>query len=192
MRITIGEGSRFTQPSFDTVKLSNARQADGGDYVCEARMGNNELNRSRPVTLVFCSKWLRHSLAAHIMSLSSIAQPTITGLPAPMTHTEGERFELICSFTGVPNPEIRWEKDGSVFLLGEGRRIINSTAGTTKTSQLEISTLLLSDAGVYTCSVTNVANMATSNGMDSRSVRLEVRGEGVIEVINASNNKHIT
>ena len=191
MRITTGEGSHFTQPSFDTVKLSNARQADGGDYVCEARMGNNVLNRSQPVTLVFCSKWLRHSLAAHIMFLSPTAQPTITGLPAPMTHTEREHFELICSFTGIPNPEIHWEKDGSVFLLGEERRVINNTADTTKTSQLEISSLLLSDAGMYTCSVTNVANMATSNGMDSRSVRLEVRGEES-EVMNVSNNKHLT
>ena len=91
----------------------------------------------------------------------------------PAVHTEGDRFELICSFTGIPNPEIHWEKDNSVFLLGEGRRIINSTGGTTKTSQLEITTLLRSDAGVYTCSVTNVANRA------SRSVRLEVRGKQI-------------
>ena len=113
------------------------------------------------------------------MSLSPIAQPVVTDLPMPAVHTEGDWFELICSFTGIPNPEIRWEKDNSVFLLGEGRRIINSTGGTTKTSQLEITTLLLSDAGVYTCSVTNVANMAMSNGMDRRSVRLEVRGKQI-------------
>ena len=113
------------------------------------------------------------------MSLSPIAQPIVTDLPMPGVHTEGVQFELICTFTGIPNPDIRWEKDGSVFLLGEGRRIINSTGGTTKTSQLEITTLLRSDAGVYTCSVTNVANRAMSNGMDLRSVRLEVRGEEV-------------
>ena len=114
-----------------------------------------------------------------ITFLFPTADPEVVSLPQPTTHTEGDRFELICSFTGIPNPEIRWEKDNSVFLLGEGRRIINSTGGTTKTSQLEITTLLLSDAGVYTCSVTNVANRAMSNGIDSRSVRLEVRGEGV-------------
>ena len=64
---------------------------------------------------------------------------------------------------------IHWEKDGSVFSLEEGRRIINSTGRST----LEIKRLLVSDAGVYSCSVSNVG------GMDSRSVRLEVRGEGV-------------
>ena len=97
------------------------------------------------------------------------AQPTIESLPAPPTHTEGDRFELVCSFTGVPAPEIRWEKDGSLFLLGEGRRVINSTGR----SQLEIYGLTLSDAGVYTCTVSNVADTA------ARSVRLEVRGKGV-------------
>ena len=86
-----------------------------------------------------------------------------------MTHTEGTRFELVCSFTGIPAPDIHWEKDGSVFLLGEGRRVINSTGR----SQLVISSLLRSDAGLYTCSVANIAGMAV------RSVRLEVRGEGV-------------
>ena len=78
----------------------------------------------------------------------------------------------MCSFTGIPAPEICWEKDGSVFLLGEGRRVINST-GSPLRSVLVINSLLHSDAGVYTCSVSNVA------GTDMRNVRLEVRGEGV-------------
>ena len=112
-----------------------------------------------------------------ITFLFPTADPEVESLPQPTTHTEGDRFELICTFTGIPNPEIRWEKDNSVFLLGEGRRIINSTGGTTKTSQLEITTLLRSDAGLYTCSVTNVANRVMRNRMDSRSVRLEVRGK---------------
>ena len=96
------------------------------------------------------------------------ALPTIVDLPAPPTHTEGDHFELVCSFTGIPAPEIRWERDGSLFRLGEGRRVINSTGR----SQLEINSLALSDAGVYNCSVSNVADTA------ARSVRLEVRGEG--------------
>ena len=114
------------------------------------------------------------------LSFSPTAQPTIVDLPAPMTHTEGDRFELVCSFTGIPAPEIRWEKDGRVFLLGEGRRVINSTGR----SQLVIYSLALSDAGLYTCSVSNVADTA------ARSVRLEVRGVGVKNVKNAPIIKH--
>ena len=89
---------------------------------------------------------------------------TITDLPSPPTHTEGDRFELVCSFTGVPVPDIRWEKDGIVFPLGESRSITNSTGR----SQLVINSLALSDAGVYTCTVSNVA------GMDMRIVSLAV------------------
>ena len=86
-----------------------------------------------------------------------------------MNHTEGDRFVLVCSFSGTPPPVVGWLKDGSIFLTEEGRRITNSTGR----SQLEINSLALSDAGEYTCSVSNVA------GTDTRSVRLEVRGEGV-------------
>ena len=97
------------------------------------------------------------------------ALPFIVDLPAPMNHTEGDYFVLVCSFIGTPPPIVGWQKDGSMFLLGEGRSIINSNGS----SQLEINSLALSDAGVYTCSVTNVA------GMNTRSVRVEVRGEVV-------------
>ena len=81
------------------------------------------------------------------MSISPFptALPAVVNLPAPMSHTEGTHFELVCTFTGIPAPDISWEKDGSVFLLGEGRRVTNSTGR----SQLEINSLTLSDAGVY-------------------------------------------
>ena len=102
------------------------------------------------------------------MYVSSTAQPTIVDLPPPTTHTEGDHFELVCTFTGIPAPQICWQKDGSVFLLGEDRRVINIT----ESSQLEINSLLHSDAGLYTCSVANIAGMA------AQSVILEVRGEG--------------
>ena len=59
---------------------------------------------------------------------SSTARPTIVSLPAPDTITEGMRFELLCMFTGVPAPNILWQKDDHVFLLGEvGRAGESST-----------------------------------------------------------------
>ena len=105
----------------------------------------------------------------NIVYVYPTALPFIVDLPAPMNHTEGDYFVLVCSFIGTPPPIVGWQKDGSMFLLGEGRSIINSNGS----SQLEINSLALSDAGVYTCSVTNDA------GMNTRSVRLEVRGEVV-------------
>ena len=168
--------TNFEQVSFDTMRLSGAQPWDGGDYVCVAKTGNLHLDRSQPKRLVYCSKYFVVVFSSPAvktmttcMSLFPTARPTIVDLPAPTTHTDGDHFELVCSFTGIPAPEIHWEKDGSLLLLGEGMRIVNSTGR----SQLEIISLLQSDAGVYRCSVTNVA------GMDTQSVRLEVRGEGV-------------
>ena len=51
-----GNFTSFTQVSYDTVRLTMIQQGDGGDYVCEARMGTNVLNQSQPERLVFCSK----------------------------------------------------------------------------------------------------------------------------------------
>ena len=51
-----GNFTRFTQVSYDTVRVSVVQQDDSGDYVCEARIGTNEFNQSRPERLVFCSK----------------------------------------------------------------------------------------------------------------------------------------
>ena len=93
-----------------------------------------------------------------------------------MTHTEGDTFVLVCSFSAIPPPRIRWEKDGELFLPGEGRRIINSTIiNGTGQSQLEINSLVLSDAGAYTCMVSNLAGMA------ARSVSLAVGGESQLK-----------
>ena len=60
LQITPGEGmfSNFARVAnkFDTVRLTGAQRPDGGQYVCEARDGSRQLNRSQPVDLVFCSK----------------------------------------------------------------------------------------------------------------------------------------
>jgi len=120
-----------------------------------------------------------------MLSLSPTALPTIVELPMPMTHTEGDTFVLVCSFSAIPPPVIRWEKDGSLFLLGEGRRIINSTgANGTGQSQLEIESLLISDAGLYNCTISNTA------GTTNMSVRLEVGGEKVNLKLTTLNMKY--
>ena len=48
---------RFEQVFFDTLRLSGARQADCGDYSCEARMEGNVLTQSPTKELKCCSKY---------------------------------------------------------------------------------------------------------------------------------------
>ena len=60
LQITPGQGlfSNFerVQNQFDTLRLTEAQLMDSGQYVCEARDGSRQLNRSQPVDLEFCSK----------------------------------------------------------------------------------------------------------------------------------------
>ena len=64
LQITPGQGmfSNFARVAnkFDTIRLTGAQQTDDGQYVCEARDGSRQLNRSEPVNLVFCSKCQVH------------------------------------------------------------------------------------------------------------------------------------
>ena len=91
-----------------------------------------------------------------------------------MIGVEGDRFKIVFNFIGFPAPQICWEKDGSAFLIGEGREIINSHGR----SVLKINSLALSDTGVYTCLVTSVA------GTRTWVVRLKVEGKSAHEVGN--------
>ena len=84
-QITPGQGdfSNFqtVDGRFDTIMLTMAQQTDGRDYVCEARRGVVELNRSQPVELVFCSKWLSWSIS------SSPAAHTIHNVYVSLPHS---------------------------------------------------------------------------------------------------------
>ena len=96
-------------------------------------------------------------------------------LPAQVIGVEGDRFKIVFNFIGFPAPQICWEKDGSAFLIGEGREIINSHGR----SVLKINSLALSDAGVNTCLLTSVARTRIW------VVRLKVEGKGTHEVMHA-------
>ena len=60
LQITPGQGSfsnfERVPNRFDTIRLTGAQLTDSGQYVCEARDGSRQLNRSQPRDLVFCSK----------------------------------------------------------------------------------------------------------------------------------------
>ena len=75
LQITPGQGlfSNFerVQNQFGTLRLTEAQLMDSGQYVCEARDGSRQLNRSQPVDLEFCSKLLNvypHTQATFLSS----------------------------------------------------------------------------------------------------------------------------
>ena len=59
---------------------------------------------------------------------------------------DGNRVSLLCDVSGVPDPQITWEKDGAEVQRG----------GTSYT----IETSVESDSGNYTCIASNIAGKA--------------------------------
>ena len=104
-----------------------------------------------------------------------LVDPTIIG---DLTFTkknpdEGEETVGSCSWTGSPDPDITWYKDGSPLIEGKlpkRIRITMTTEDGTHQSSLEIDKVELSDTGDYTCNVSNPV------GFVFRRNRLEVQG----------------
>ncbi|XP_031749625.1 obscurin-like protein 1 isoform X2 [Xenopus tropicalis] len=100
-------------------------------------------------------------LNANILDLSQTELPPVTELPPHFLLTpvsqrlcRGQSGELTCKVSGVPEPTIRWEKDGrSLDELCDGSHYCLSPGGHT----LSISRVHPPDAGVYVCRATNTA-----------------------------------
>ena len=96
------------------------------------------------------------------LSYTFTALPKIVNLQIPKTVAEGENIALMCLFTGIPPPVVYWEKDGNVLTPIGNRRVDNSQDGL---SQLRIDFSTPTDAGEYTCVVTNLAGTVMQSGM---------------------------
>ena len=63
--------------------------------------------------------------------------------------------------SGTPTPDVTWLKDG-VVLSDDDDRVAISTDLSMRESQLEITSVIPEDSGLYTCSASNLAGVAVS------------------------------
>ena len=105
--------------------------------------------------------------------------PVLSTILGDLTFTkknpdEGEETVASCSWTGSPDPDITWYKDGFPLIEGELPSRMRITRRReddgTHHSSLEIDGVELSDTGEYTCNVSNPV------GFVFRHNRLEVQG----------------
>ena len=73
----------------------------------------------------------------------------------------GETVTLTCTVSGVPRPVITWLRGNSPIIPSDRIRTRTETNVTHITSQLEVSNLMESDGGSYTCSAANEADTIT-------------------------------
>ena len=86
--------------------------------------------------------------------------PQFVLTPEDKTVTGGTSVSLKCSATGVPMPDISWQKDsGSDFPAARERRMHVDP----DTNTYVITSVKADDMGVYTCSATNLAGSITTN-----------------------------
>lgn len=100
-------------------------------------------------------------------------------IPDDTTAVEGNTLILTCVGSGVPSPVVTWLKGGENVLTAlDGSRVsVNSSdieeGGVTFVqTTLEICSLELTDAGMYSCVATN------DNGTETHSLQVDVEARG--------------
>ncbi|XP_071421021.1 hemicentin-1 [Pithys albifrons albifrons] len=122
-------------PGGSKLQIAHSKLLDSGTYTCVASNVEGEAQKT------------------YVLSIQ--APPHIVGseVPSEVGAVLGQRVQLPCSAHGVPTPRLRWLKDGKAVASDDLQRIRVSPDGST----LNISRVLSSDAGKYTCVATNPA-----------------------------------
>jgi len=132
-----GKGMEITSE----LRLKNLTHVDIGSYQCivENIYGATYSNKADMTVYVY---------------------PQFVLTPKDKTVQGGSTAALKCSATGVPQPDISWQKDsGSDFPAARERRIRVDP----ETNTYVIMNVKADDMGIYTCTATNLAGAITTN-----------------------------
>nr|XP_032653549.1 hemicentin-2 isoform X2 [Chelonoidis abingdonii] len=125
-------------PGSQILQIPRVRISIGGKYTCVAL---NAAGRDEKLFL-----------------LRVYVPPTITqppgGQPEVVMVRAGETAVLQCEADALPEPVVTWYKNGHQLALGNGARTL------LRGQRLEIDNAQVSDKGLYSCKVTNVAGEA--------------------------------
>ncbi|XP_038637840.1 LOW QUALITY PROTEIN: hemicentin-1-like [Scyliorhinus canicula] len=117
------------------LEIRSAQVQDAGRYTCEA---SNEAGKTEKNYIL--NVWVA---------------PSFHGLEdqASVTVIEGNSMSLFCECSGIPSPNLEWQKNGVTLVTGKDGR----TTILPGRQMLQISSTRVSDAGNYTCVGTNLA-----------------------------------
>lgn len=144
---------RFTVHTNGTLTIQNVQRDDAGDYTLWA--SNTGGNSSAAIRLVVnCKTATIILLLLPILSFFVVDAPYFVSTPTNLSVIFGDRVVLECSGNGLPSPLVSWSK------------VVNGVLDDVPTSgsgnQLIFSSVLLSDAGMYACSLRNIIGQVTA------------------------------
>ncbi|XP_036128071.1 hemicentin-1 [Molossus molossus] len=117
------------------LTIEDAQVQDTGRYTCEATNVAGKTEKNYNVNI-----WV----PPNIYGSDELAQLTVI---------EGNLLSLLCESSGLPPPNLIWEKKGSPVPADSAGRVRTLSGG----RQLQISVAENADAGLYTCVASNVA-----------------------------------
>ncbi|PNJ45398.1 HMCN2 isoform 4, partial [Pongo abelii] len=135
--LSLGE-EVFLLPGTHTLQLGRARLSDSGMYTCEAL---NAAGRDQK-----------------LVQLSVLVPPAFRQAPSgpqdAVLVRVGDKAVLSCETDALPEPTVTWYKDGQPLVLAQRTQALRGG------QRLEIQEAQVSDKGLYSCKVGNVAGEA--------------------------------
>ncbi|MBN3299469.1 HMCN1 protein, partial [Amia calva] len=139
------EGTRLRVFANGTLRIEPTQRSDAGRYTCTAR--NTAGSASLDIRLVI--------QVPPMIPIGQLELPVIQGFQAL----------LPCAAQGTPEPQVSWEKDGTVVPDLPGKFTI------LRSGELIVERAEPSDAGTYTCVAVNAAGTAKRDARLSVNVR---------------------
>uniref|UniRef100_A0A2K5CWV0 Hemicentin 2 n=1 Tax=Aotus nancymaae TaxID=37293 RepID=A0A2K5CWV0_AOTNA len=135
--LSLGE-EVFLLPGTHTLQLARAQLSDSGTYACEAL---NPAGRDQK-----------------LVQLNVLVPPAFGQAPSSPQDAvlvrAGDKAVLSCETDALPEPTVTWYKDGQPLGLAQRTQALRGG------QRLEIQEAQVSDKGVYSCQVSNVAGEA--------------------------------
>ncbi|KAM6170210.1 hemicentin-2 [Rhynchocyon petersi] len=135
--LSLGE-EVFLRPGTHTLQLSRVQPSDSGTYLCEALNAAGQDQK--------------------LVQLSVLVPPTFRQPPSGPQDTvlvrAGDKAVLTCETDSFPEPTVTWYKDGQPLVLAQQTQTLLGE------HKLEITDTQVSDKGLYSCKVSNVAGEA--------------------------------
>ena len=91
-----------------------------------------------------------------------VALPMIVRISSTPNPREGNQLIIECRVSGIPLPTVVWMKDGGALSNNETIDRIFVSMSSEGVSRISISSSIVEDSGVYTCTARNPAGSASN------------------------------